>query len=147
MTSFEQFVFNHQVLFREEINGAAMILCSVLSLMIVSYLCMAWWGNEDGHWTRTPGVPTACGMFWIFTAEAYRTGAIWAVYQFHFIPTGPFTDVKFWPTLGYIVAGCIFNVGLLRCIYLFSPPVLRWAPGYFALLLATGFIIMSQLAS
>lgn len=137
MTNFlVDWVVHYQALIREYINGVGMVLCLTLSLMISIFLWDSWVSSSDGKsWTSMPGVPTACALWWIFTAESYRTGAIWWLYNVgkhnHSSPypvdmSGPgigvFNEAGFFASFGYLLAGLMLCFGLLRGIYIFTPP-------------------------
>lgn len=132
-------VVTHQALIREVINGLAMVLFLVLSIMIMVFM----WDAFAAHvldrkttrdWTHTPGVPTACALWWVFAAETYRTGAIWYLYNVgkhvHTSPyptaniagVGVFGESGFGTSFGYLIAGIMLVCGLQRCIYIFTPP-------------------------
>lgn len=131
-------VVEYQALIREWINGSAMILCLTLTLMIVVFMwdtAVEWYANKRNRefarprrsWTHSPGIQTACALFWVFSAETYRTGAVWALYQIGkrqrprdlsiFFDSG-----AYWSSYGYLFAGLALNLGLLRAIYIFTPP-------------------------
>lgn len=136
------FVVQNQALIREYINGAAMVLCLTLTIMITIFLWDTWvttlahrdWlTHYRNNWTRTPGVPTACALWWIFAAETYRTGAIWWLYTIGSREVrrdnpglGVFSEAGFWPSFGYLIAGLILIAALLRAIQRFTPP--HWRP-------------------
>lgn len=126
------FVTQHQALIREVINGYAMILCMTLSLMIGVFMwdsIIDWYAGNRARtvksWAEVPGIQTACALWWIFVAETYRTGAVWTLYQLgkHADEHSIFLDGSaYWSSYGYLLAGIILNVGLLRAIYIFTPP-------------------------
>lgn len=130
------FLVLHQAYIRELINGVAFILFLSHVLMISVFLWDTW--VEEGplpivKWQGVPGVPTACVLWWIFAAEAFRTANVWASYVHGRIPAdsdlvksigvGIFATNSMLSTLGYLVAGVILCVALLRGIYIFTPPV------------------------
>lgn len=152
MNSIRDFILLHQAYLREAINGMGMILCLNLALLIIAHLYVVWYRNHVrlGHWSRVPGVDMACGLFWVFAAETYRTGAIWHIYRFS--PShdsssiGTFADAQFWPTTGYLCAGLVLIAGLLRCTHLFAPPAIQKVAWLYSLCLSIAFLILSQLA-
>lgn len=135
MNTIYQELLVNQALIRENINGACMVLFAVLSLMIFVFMINSWLETirkahaSFGDWSHMPGVPMACAMLWVFMAETYRTYAIWSIYRFSPSHTtaaiGTFADVRFGPTLGYLIAGIILVSAALRCTYLFAPPLIR----------------------
>jgi hypothetical protein len=131
------FVVSHQALIREMINGSAMILFLTLTMMVsvfmwdtmVEYTKSRYFvgtpRDPSRSWTHAPGIPTACALWWVFIAETYRTGAVWSLYQ---IGKGQrdggifFDGGSYWTSYGYLLAGIALNAGLLRAIYIFTPP-------------------------
>lgn len=127
-------VVRHQALIREVINGYAMILCLTLSIMVGVFMwdsIVDWYSKPGGRrraglsWHEVPGIQTACALWWVFLAEAYRTGAVWVLYN---IGKGQkdvgvfFGYGAYWSSYGYLFAGIVLNMGLLRAIYIFTPP-------------------------
>lgn len=124
----------HQALIREVINGFCMVLFLVLTVLVMIFMWDAFVTSKTSRWTNTPGVPTACALWWVFAAESYRTGAIWWLYNVgkdhHTSPyptasstgIGVFGDAGFMSTFGYLVAGVMLIFGLQRSIYIFTPP-------------------------
>jgi hypothetical protein len=126
----------NQALIREWINGSAMILCLTLTIMICIFMwdtAVEWYASNSGksfartkrHWSFSPGIKTACALFWVFAAETYRTGAVWFLYQIgkNAKDVGAFFDAgAYWSSYGYLMAGIALNGGLLRAIYIFTPP-------------------------
>jgi hypothetical protein len=128
-------IVTHQALIREVINGFCMVLFLALTLMVLVFMWDTWVvTNPKRDWRTAPGMPTACALWWIFAAESYRTGAIWALYNIgkhdHRSPfptadaagIGVFGEAGFWSTFGYLTAGVMLIVGLQRAIYIFTPP-------------------------
>lgn len=123
-------VVAHQALIREAVNGCAAVLCLTLTAMISIFIWdsfVNWWyrhHKESKAWAAVPGIQTACALWWVFAAETYRTGAVWTLYQID--RTGDasvfFNSGAYWSTYGYLFAGIVLNVGLLRAIYIFTPP-------------------------
>lgn len=126
------FVVQQQALIREVINGFGMILCLTLSIMIGAFMwdsIALWCMNKPmgRSWHAVPGIQTACALWWIFAAESYRTGSVWMLYN---IGKGQKDDGVFfsadpgayWSSYGYLLAGIVLNIGLLRAIYIFTPP-------------------------
>lgn len=142
------FVVVHQALIREWINGYAAVLCMALTSMIVVYMWDTFveyssatvfvklGGVFEGRrrplpaerdWRHAPGIPTACALFWVFAAESYRTSCVWALYQIGKaqgtnVASVFFDSTSYWSSYGYLLAGIALNGGLLRAIYIFSPP-------------------------
>lgn len=133
------FLLGYQALIREIINGYAFVLLLTLTLMITVFLWDTW--VKEGpmtydRWARFPGVATACCLWWIFGAEAYRTCNVWLTYNLGkmmaratlsqsltgFSGVGMFSASGVSSTLGYLVAGLIFNLALMRAIYIWTPP-------------------------
>jgi hypothetical protein len=125
----------HQALIREIINGVAFILLSTLVVMITIFLWDTW--AKEGpmpyaKWSQFPGVPTACCLWWIFSAEAYRTCNVWVTYNLakvehkaslgESLGVGIFSSSSVSSTLGYLLAGIVLNVWLIRSIYIWTPP-------------------------
>lgn len=159
-----QFVVHNQAMIREMINGSTMILCLVLALMIfvfmwdtmieymdkrVGFTPVAWLRSRH-EWSNAPGVPTACALWWVFAAESYRTGSVWTLYQMgklendngaFFAPAGYFTSY------GYLLAGVALIGGLLRAIYIFTPPEWKSKVWKFAAGGAIVFIALPSLLS
>jgi hypothetical protein len=129
------FLLLNQALMREIINGVAFILLLTLTLMITVFLwdtAVKEWPKSMSDWWKVPGVHTACALFWIFAAEAYRTCNVWITYNLgkvadnatlsQSIGVGMFSASSVASTIGYLAAGVIFCLGLARAIYIFTPP-------------------------
>lgn len=128
----------NQALIREVINGYAMILCLALTMMVGVFMwdsVVDWYeraaagrnplAKTGATWAEVPGIQTACALWWIFLAETYRTGAVWMLYQIgkNANDNGPFfSSGAYWSSYGYLLAGVVLNLGLLRAIYIFTPP-------------------------
>jgi hypothetical protein len=126
-------VVQHQALIREWINGSSMILCLTLTCMISIFMwdtALDWYSQIERprgrSWTKGPGVQTACALWWVFAAETYRSGAVWVLYQMGKAhgDVGVFFNVNhsLITSYGYLLAGIALNLGLLRAIYIFTPP-------------------------
>lgn len=134
------FVVQHQALIREVINGWAMVLCLTLTIMVGVFMwdsIVDWYAKPNTvrragrSWHEVPGIQTACAMWWIFLAESYRTGSVWLLYNIGkgqkdvgVFFSGPywFGYGAYWSSYGYLFAGIVLNLGLLRAIYIFTPP-------------------------
>lgn len=130
------FLVYHQAYIRELINGVAFILFLTHVIMITVFLWDTW--IVEGpvsleKWQGVPGVSTACVLWWVFAAEAYRTCNVWISYVLGRLPhstdltksiagVGIFANNSVSSTLGYLLAGVILCVALLRGIYIFTPP-------------------------
>lgn len=127
-------LLGHQALIREIINGVAFILLLTLVLMISVFLWDTW--IKDGpmpydKWSKWPGVSTACCLWWIFAAECYRTCNVWLSYNLgkvemksnlgQTLGVGIFSASTVYSTVGYLVAGIVLNLALLRAIYIWTP--------------------------
>lgn len=126
------YVVRHQALIRECINGAAMVLCFNLAVVISSYLYDTWLESEPrniAQWRSIPGVPTACALFWLFLFESDRCGSVWWIY--HASPTrtagdlGGFALTNFFEVANYFAVGLGFNLVLLLLTWTFAPPGLK----------------------
>ena len=126
-------VFIQQALIREVINGLGMVLFMTLTIMISVFMWDTWVAAKPGRdWRHAPGMPTACALWWVFAAETYRTGAIWALYNIGkhlhnspyptFTGVGVFGEAGFATSFGYLIAGMMLIGGLQRSIYIFTPP-------------------------
>lgn len=122
-------VVYYQALIRELINGSAMVLFLTLTIMVGVFMwdtMLEYAGRKPpSNWTDAPGIGTACALWWIFAAETYRTGAVWILYQLgkRANDTGTFFSADGYATsYGYLLAGLALNGGLLRAIYIFTPP-------------------------
>jgi hypothetical protein len=128
-------LLGHQALIREIINGVAFILLLTLVIMISVFLWDTW--AKEGpmpyyKWSHFPGVATACCLWWIFAAEAYRTCNVWLSYNLGKIEqhanfgqtlgVGIFSASSVSSTVGYLTAGVVLNLSLLRAIYIWTPP-------------------------
>lgn len=126
----------HEAIIREVINGCAMMLCLTLTIMIGVFMwdsVAEWYARSMNGtlkaatrtWKDVPGIQTACALWWVFLAESYRTGAVWVLYN---LAKGQkdvgvfFGYGAYWSSYGYLFAGTILNLGLLRAIYIFTPP-------------------------
>jgi hypothetical protein len=144
-----EFIVLYQATIRECINGVGMVLCLTLATMISIFLWDSWVSSSDGkNWIGIPGVPTACSLWWVFTAETYRTGAIWWLYnvgKHHHrdvdFGVGVFNEAGFFATFGYLIAGVMLCGGLLRAIYIFSPPTWKRRVWVYAALASIAFIL------
>lgn len=144
----------HQALMRELINGVAFILFLTLVLMITIFLWDTWvTKNPDTieKWRETEGVKTACCLWWIFSAEAYRTCNVWISYNLgkvrpdgslaeSIVGVGIFSHSTLASTLGYLTAGVILCAGLLWAIYIWTPPEWRRKVWVYAALGAALFV-------
>lgn len=142
---------------RECINGVAFILLFTLTIMISVFLWDTWATSGPANyqrWAGLPGVPTACVLFWVFGAEAYRTFSVWKTYVYglhvhviHIDDTlaqttagvGMFAATTMFDTISYLVAGTIFCLGLLRGIYIFTPPDWKGRVWIYASIFAAAF--------
>jgi len=128
------FLLGQQALIREIINGYAFVLCLTLTIMITVFLWDTW--IKEGpmsyeRWSKFPGVQTACCLWWIFGAEAYRTCNVWLTYNLgrmaaratlgDAIGVGMFSASSASSTLGYLLAGTVLNLALMRAIYIWTP--------------------------
>ncbi len=155
------FLLAHQAFIRETINGVAFVLFTLLTALTAVYLWDTWLAKEKltsiGEWQDTPGVPAACVLFWICGSEGYRTFNVWLTYNLGRVPAkaslseavtgvgvGMFSVSSVNSTLGYLTAGVILCLALLRGIYVFSPPSWRVWSWKFATACATVFIITPQ---
>lgn len=122
-------IVQHQALIREVINGVCCILCLTLTLMVGVFM----WDSlietlgsvPRRSWRSVPGIHTACALWWVFLAESYRTGAVWSLYQLQRkeADTGAFfAGAGLMSSIGYLLAGIALVGGLLRAIYIFTPP-------------------------
>lgn len=148
------FLLGQQALIREIINGYAFVLLLTLSLMILVFLWDTW--IKEGpmpywEWAEFPGVKTACCLWWIFGAEAYRTCNVWLTYNLGKVAArdtlgqaitgvGMFSASGAYSTLGYLLAGAIFNIALLRAIYIWTPTEWRTRVWVYASLGASVFV-------
>jgi hypothetical protein len=156
MKTIHDWIIHYQAFIREDINGAGMVLCASLTIMIFMFMVNGWYEATKrssfpfSNWSHMPGVPMACALLWVFGAETYRTGAIWHIYHFSSDHTqsavGSFAEVTFWPTLGYLVAGIILIFALIRCTFLFAPPTWRKHVWVCSLLTSLGFVLLSHLS-
>jgi hypothetical protein len=114
-------ILRNNLLIREWVNGQLLPLN--ISLVIATGLFL--WqrlaatigdGVYVGGWRRyheTPGVRTACVLFWLFLGEAIRAGAAWAALKF-----GPSTAEVV--AALFIVGGVMLLLACLRCAYIFT---------------------------
>lgn len=116
-----------QALIREVINGMSMVLFFTLTFLTWIFMWDTFIDKAKPDWRHERGIPTACALWWVFAAETYRTGAVWWLYQLgkeqgsagvFFTPDGYATSY------GYLIAGAMLIGGLLRSIYIFTPP--KW---------------------
>lgn len=148
----------HQALIREVINGFCMVLFLALSLMVLVFMWDTWISaNPKRDWRTAPGMPTACALWWIFAAEAYRTGAIWFLYNIgkhmHRSPyptadgagVGVFGEAGFGSSFGYLIAGVMLIGGLQRAIFIFTPPEWKSAVWIYATIGAGVFCVTPSL--
>jgi hypothetical protein len=113
------------VLIREWVNGQLLPLN--LSLVVATGLFL--WqkltatigdGIYVGGWRRyqeTPGVRTACVLFWVFLGEAIRAGAAWSALKFG-ASTAEVVSVLF------MLGGVVLLLACLRCAFIFTE---EWA--------------------
>lgn len=163
-----EWVVSHQALIREVINGLCMVLFLTLTLMVMVFMWDAFADNfierrekripHSTSWTTTPGVPTACALWWVFAAESYRTGAIWVLYNIgkalHRSPyptssndgVGVFGEAGFGSTFGYLVAGVMLIGGLQRSIYIFTPPEWKRKVWFYATAGGVVFCLLPSIA-
>jgi hypothetical protein len=119
------FLLQYQAVIRECINGVASVLFLTLTAMITVFLWDTWVAKGPvpyTKWASLPGVPTACVLLWIFGAESYRTFNVWLTYVQGGHYVGAFGTGSVGSTIGYLLAGIVLNIGLLRAIYIFTPP-------------------------
>lgn len=121
-----EFFMRHQSLIRENVNGATSVTCLVLAAVVALFMIES--RNEGGDWRHLPGVPTACALFWVFTAEWYRTASIWWLYRNpatrHIASLNDNAIGMGW-SLGYSISGILLIMGLLRAVYMFTPPLFQ----------------------
>jgi len=145
-----EFIVAHQATVRELINGVCMILFLTLTLMVAVFM----WDSlvetlakkqPVRTWRAVPGIEVACALWWVFLAETYRTGAVWTLYQIgrrdkHF--AGPFFDGGgYMSSVGYLLAGVCLIGGLLRAIYIFTPPEWKSRVWVYASAAAVAFVL------
>jgi hypothetical protein len=152
-------VIGHQALIREFINGFCMVLFLALSLVVLVFMWDTWVSSRSmREWREAPGMPTACALWWVFAAECYRTGAIWMLYNLgkhdHTTPfptsesgIGVFGAAGFWSTFGYLIAGFMLGGGLLRSIYIFTPPEWKRRVWLYATAGATVFVSLPSIVN
>lgn len=158
-------VVQHQALIREWINGSAMILFFTLTCMVgvfmwdtaVEYAQRKYFDmslpretRAGRSWQHAPGVPTACALWWVFLAETYRTGAVWTLYQYgkNAKDASVFFDSgAYFSSYGYLLAGIGLNFGLLRAIYIFTPPDWKRRVWVYAAIAANVFIALPTIYS
>lgn len=173
MTDFIAFIVAYQALIREVINGVGMVLFLTLTLLVMVFMWDTWVENSSymmllrsrsgltvtsRDWRETPGIPTACALWWVFAAETYRTGAIWWLYNVgrhhHRIQhttdisgpgVGVFNEAGFFASFGYLIAGVMLCGGLLRAIYIFTPPGWKHKVWVYASLASVLFILSPTL--
>jgi hypothetical protein len=95
-------------------------------------------------WRTVPGIHTACALWWVFIAETYRTGAVWALYQLgkREADTGAFfAGAGYASSIGYLIAGFSLIGGLLRAIYIFTPPEWKRRVWVYASIAAVVFVL------
>lgn len=124
-----EMIVQYQALIREVVNGVCMILFLTLTLMVGVFMwdsiIESFGATSTRSWRSVPGIHTACALWWVFLAETYRTGAVWCLYQ-----SGKrgqdigafFAGTGYLSSLGYLFAGVALIGGLLRAIYIFTPP-------------------------
>lgn len=122
-------IVQYQALIRELINGVCMILFLTLTLMVGTFMwdsIVESMGSTPARsWRAVPGIHTACALWWVFLAESYRTGAVWCLYQLGKKEQDAgafFAGAGYASSIGYLIAGTALIGGLLRAIYIFTPP-------------------------
>jgi hypothetical protein len=127
------FLLYYQALIREVINGVAFVLFATLTLMITVFLWDTWVRVRPvtiPEWQALDGVSTACVLWWIFGAEAYRTFNVWLAYNIGrsnaTVGVGVFSASSVNSVIYYLAAGVVLNLALLFAIYRFTPP--DWRP-------------------
>lgn len=124
-----EMIVQYQALMREVINGVCLILFMTLTLMVGVFmwdsLVESFGATPARSWRTVPGIHTACALWWIFVAETYRTGAVWFLYQLGKRDADEgafFAGTGYASSIGYLFAGVALIGGLLRAIYIFTPP-------------------------
>lgn len=144
------YIFANQALIRECINGVACVLFFTLSIMVAVFLWDTWAAaRPTDKWQTFPGVPTACALWWVFISECYRTLNVWYAYvnsggsapgKVGRAGVGIFESSGAASSIGYLIAGVILCLGLLRSIYIFTPP--DWKRRVWKLALAAAVIFI-----
>lgn len=118
-------VLEQNLLIREWLNGSLFPLTANLALVIGVYLYQCFYeAKRDGKsWLHVAGIQTACALFWVFGAESVRAVFVWLSLRTkndgHQL--APFVDQ--FSTAMLIFAAAVLVAAVLRCTYLFTPPL------------------------
>lgn len=133
------------LLIREWLNGGLFPLSFMLALILSVHMASAYQRVGAG-WTKAPGVQTACVLFWIFTADAWRAGFVW--FTLRIINDGGTLPawVETATTMGFIATAVMLIAAMVRCIYQFTPARLGHSYWILSVAITVAFLIVSHLA-
>lgn len=140
-------IFNQNTLIREWLNGSLVPLTINLTLVIGVYITQCFYeSRRDGtKFRNTPGIQTACVLFWVFAAESIRASCTW--FALRSMNTGiaisnAVSDVS---AVLLITAAAVMIAAFLRCTYLFTPPFVRNLLWTYSLATTVIFIVLAQM--
>lgn len=109
---------------REFFNGALIPLNACI-IIIIAYTLASAYSNPPpgGSWTDTPGVKSACALFWVFLADFMRSVAAWSFLNAQ-SSGGDVNAVASTITVVYLTAAVIATLATFRLVYALSP--VRW---------------------
>lgn len=137
----------NNLVIREWLNGSLFPLSCNLALVLAVYVMQSYY-EYDRSVTRMRSaneVRVACGLFWVFLADAIRAGWVFLILRFtNDVGTVP-EWVRQWSNYSLIGAASVLCAAILWCTYLISPP--RWKPWFwkFSLLTTVAFVIINHL--
>lgn len=131
------------VILREMLNGALFPLNVALLIAFGFFLYQTRRMFGPG-WSKTPGVPAACALWWIFFCDAVRAGLVWLTLK----TQNDGGSVKFlepFATAGFVIAAVVGVAAILRCIYIFTPKWIGHWGWIFAAGLTFAFLLFAEI--
>lgn len=113
------------LIIREFLNGSLTPLSFNLTIVLTIFLFESYKeGQERGvKWNRIPGVATGCALWWIFGAETIRAGIVWYILREHNDGLPLPVWFEYFSNFAFMVAAFSLIVTMLRCTYIFTPPI------------------------
>jgi hypothetical protein len=135
------------LLIREWLNGSLLPLTLNLSFVLAMYVSQIYFETRHEHssFWKVPGVHTAFILFWVFLAESTRAGSMWFYLRMQNRGFSPTVEATHALNIVLILVGVVLVASVLRCTYLFSPPMLRGVFWVYSLSLTVVFVLLSHM--
>lgn len=132
------------LLIREWLNGGLFPLSFMLAAILATFMINTRRLVGDG-WTKEPGVSTACVLFWIFTADAWRAGSVWITLRV-LNDGGSLPEwLEIATSLGFVLTAALLIGAMIRAIYMFTPRTLKNVYWIVSVVVTILFLIASHL--